>query len=72
MEDTRGACSSTAGASSAKAGCTANCRTAANGSTRYAPGSGTSSANTNRAPGATGGTKARSLAKAAETPCAGH
>lgn len=73
MEDTRGACSTTAGASSAEAGCTRNGRAAANGSTRYTPGSGTSSANANGAPDdATGGAKARSLTKAAKTPCAGH
>jgi len=69
MEDTRGACSTTAGASSAETGCTRNDRATAYGSTHHTPGSGASSTNANDA---TGGTKARSLAKAAETPCAGH
>jgi hypothetical protein len=71
MEDTSGACSGAAGSCSAEAGRTSNGYSAANGSTLYTPGT-----SSDCAPGAKGGTtgstKARSLAKTAETPCAGH
>ncbi len=71
MEDTSGACGTIAGSCSAEASRTSNGYPTANGSTRYTPGT-----STDCAPGAKGGTtgstKARSLAKTAETPCAGH